>query len=171
MKKLLLLLLFVSFAAQAQIQVTDSVYVENGINKARFTGTVYQIVDEPLYNSYDDYFWIDAGTVYQIKNRYNPNTIRISHFPISGNTPDGRSWALWWDTTAIQEDQQLRIDGDHCRISEFAYDGSGDFIIGSTPEILDALETDDIIEFWRLGTLRYEHTHTGRHLVGSRLFN
>ena len=170
MKKLLLLLLFASFWAQAQIQVTDSVYVENGINKARFTGTVYQIVDEPLYNSYDDYFWVDAATVNQTLDRYHDYAMRISWLPANGNTPDGHTWRLWWERNGLTEDQQMRINGAHHRFSEYTYSGN-DFIIGSHPELLDAIESGQLIELWRLGTLRYEDIRGRRMLVGTRLFD
>ena len=171
MKNLIILLFFVSFAAQAQVQVTDSVYVENGINKARFTGTVYQIVDEPLYDSYDEYFWVDVATVNQTLNRYHSGALRISWLANIGINPEGDSWSLWWSENTVQEDQQMRINGAHARMSEFAYN-SDDFIIVSFPEILDAIESDQLIEFWRLGTLRYERTYSGEIvIVGSRLFN
>lgn len=169
MKKLLLLLVFASFWAQGQLVIRDSVYVENNVNKVKFDNTIYNVIGDQLFDSYDDYFWVDGATIERTKNRYHARALRISFTPSTEDTPDGQTWAHYLGR--IPENTPLRIGGGMGDVVEHL-PGTPDIIIGHNPQVLDNIQSGDLLEVWRLGTLTHEYnTQTHQfYVVGVRAF-
>ena len=166
MKKLLLLLMFVSFAAQGQvnqIRYGDSIYG----NTVKFRDIEYQFVEnDPLKQDYEDYFWIEVGTVNAINPGpfSPPSWFRVSPSASSTLTvPGGGLASEWWNTVSFRhilqpvkfiregsDDLHFEIDGFYNRPEFIIVQRSIDRRAGS-PTTYDLVRNGDVIKMWRPG--------------------
>ena len=158
MKKLIILLFFVSFAAQAQrgrVVPGDSIYG----NKAKFNNIEYTIVDQPLIDAYDDWFWVDTNATATL-GIIRESSVVIDPFVRNGgaSTPGGsyNNWNAWWDNYFIPEGSPFRFAGEFIyEFSEFTGLSNHFWVVPRTrPEgrsSLSLLSDGQTIEIWRLG--------------------
>ena len=166
MKNLIILLFFVSFAAQAQytrVQYGDSIYG----NKVKFNNIEYTVPSgDALLAEVNDLLWIPAGTVSATNPGRFPNYRVITPLPADGQTLWGSTWSDWWnisvnDNTFWGPSNPVRIGG-----IVFEYDGWADYtgfprpsfnlIISNrdrdvVPFRGAEVEVGDVIYIWRLG--------------------
>ena len=117
MKNLIILLFFVSFAAQGQehqVRFGDSIYR----GKVKFANIEYEVVDTPYLDRAEDYFWSNAGPVGLVRNRAE-HFVLVTPSPI-GRTPDGRQWGTLWGDGLIPDDTSVRVNGRHYYVIEKA---------------------------------------------------
>ena len=115
MKNLIILLFFVSFAAQGQehqVRFGDSIYR----GKVKFANIEYEVVDTPYLDRAEDYFWSNAGYAGVVVSR-GENFVRINPSPI-GSAPDGRRWGTLWGDGLIPEDTSVRVNGRYYYVLE-----------------------------------------------------